>query len=53
MNFIALLRRRAEQLLDLASVTTDDQVRILLLEFADDMMKEADRLEQTGKQSDT
>jgi hypothetical protein len=40
-----LLRRRAEQLLDLASASTDPQIRSLLLTFAAEMNEEADRLE--------
>lgn len=51
MNMIALLRRRAEQLLHLASVTVDEQDRVVLLEFADAMIKEAHRLEKAESQS--
>jgi hypothetical protein len=53
MKFVALLRRRAEQLVDLASITTDSHVRTLSLQFAKEMEKEADRLEQiAAKQSE-
>jgi len=42
---IHLLRRRAEQLLDLVSASTDPQIRSLLLTFTAEMTEEADRLE--------
>jgi hypothetical protein len=46
MNMVALLRRRAEQVLQLASVTTSPRLRTILLLFAHEMTDEADRLEK-------